>query len=72
MKTYFVTGTDTDAGKTFSSCALLHAANNLGFKTLAHKPVAAGCEQTEAGLRNSDAVSLMAAMSEFEEYEMVN
>lgn len=72
MKTYFVTGTDTDAGKTFSSCALLHAANNLGFKTLAHKPVAAGCEQTEAGLRNSDATSLMAAMSEFEEYEMVN
>lgn len=72
MKTYFVTGTDTDAGKTFSSCALLHAANNLGFKTLAHKPVAAGCEQTEAGLRNSDAVSLMAAMSEFEAYEMVN
>ena len=72
MKTYFVTGTDTDAGKTFSSCTLLHAAGQLGFKTLAHKPVAAGCEQTKEGLRNSDATSLMAAMNQPEEYEMVN
>jgi len=72
MKTYFVTGTDTDAGKTFVSCALLYAAGLLGYKTLAHKPVAAGCERTEQGLRNSDATHLMAAMTEHEEYEMVN
>ena len=72
MKTYFITGTDTDAGKTFASCALLHAAGKLGFKTLAHKPVAAGCEQTPDGLRNSDAINLMSAMNQDEEYEMVN
>lgn len=73
MKTYFVTGTDTDAGKTFASAALLHRASCLGFQTLAHKPVAAGCEQTPEGLRNSDALTLMAAINEAGvDYEMVN
>lgn len=71
-KTYFITGTDTDAGKTFVSATLLHKAGQLGYSTLAHKPVAAGCEQTEEGLRNSDATTLMAAMSEELDYELVN
>lgn len=73
MKTYFVTGTDTDAGKTFVSAALLHRASSLGYQTLAHKPVAAGCEQTPEGLRNSDALTLMAAINEADvDYEMIN
>ncbi len=72
MKTYFVTGTDTDAGKTFVSATLLHKAGQMGYKTLAHKPVAAGCEQTDEGLRNSDATTLMAAMNEELDYELVN
>lgn len=72
MKTYFITGTDTDAGKTFVSATLLHKAGQLGYKTLAHKPVAAGCEQTEAGLRNNDATTLIEAMSEEMDYEQVN
>ncbi|MEO6825551.1 MAG: dethiobiotin synthase [Nitrosospira sp.] len=41
---YFVTGTDTGVGKTFVSCALLHAFAARGESTVGMKPVAAGCE----------------------------
>ena len=50
-KTYFVTATDTDAGKTVVTCGLLAAARAQGLTTLALKPVAAGCERTDEGLR---------------------
>lgn len=43
-KGYFVTGTDTGVGKTFVSCALLHAFAARGESTTGMKPVAAGCE----------------------------
>lgn len=71
-KTYFVTGTDTDAGKTFVSCALLHRARMDGFETLALKPIASGCEATDDGLRNDDALKLQSAMTVDLDYEQVN
>jgi len=71
-KTYFVTGTDTDAGKTFVSCALLHRARKDGLKTLALKPIASGCEVTDEGLRNDDALKLQSAMTLDLDYEQVN
>lgn len=71
-KTFFVTGTDTDVGKTVVSAALLAAANRRGLQTLAIKPVAAGCEQTTDGLRNSDAQLLQQHMSVELPYEQVN
>lgn len=71
-KKYFVAGTDTDAGKTLVATGLLEAANLKGLKTLAIKPVAAGCEATSEGLRNSDALLLQQAMSEPLPYEQVN
>lgn len=71
-KTFFVTGTDTDVGKTVVSAALLVAANKKGLKTLAIKPVAAGCETTDEGLRNDDAVLLQKHMSVDLYYEQVN
>lgn len=55
---YFVTGTDTEVGKTVASCALLQAAGALGFRTAGYKPVASGSEITAEGLRNSDALAL--------------
>lgn len=72
MKSYFVTGTDTGVGKTTVSCALLAAANAQGLRTLALKPLAAGAEAGPEGLRNEDALALMAAMSESLSYEEVN
>ena len=41
-QSYFVTGTDTEVGRTAVACALLEAANQRGLKTAAIKPVAAG------------------------------
>lgn len=72
MKHYFVTGTDTDAGKTLVSAALLTRARRLGHSTLGLKPVAAGCERDGDTLRNIDALLLQAASSPQVEYSAVN
>lgn len=71
-KKFFIAGTDTDAGKTLVASALLIAANKQGLTTSAIKPIAAGCEETADGLRNSDALSLQEAMSLDLPYEQVN
>ena len=69
---YFVTGTDTDVGKTFVASALLARAGQLGLRTSAFKPVAAGAQSTAEGLRNTDALELMAAMNQSLPYGVVN
>jgi len=56
--TYFLTGTDTDVGKTLVSAALLQAAAREGYTTAGYKPVASGSEWTTEGLRNRDALIL--------------
>ena len=71
-KKYFVTGTDTDVGKTFVSVALLHALKDEGYSTVALKPVAAGCQLTDDGLRNDDALCLQSAMTSSISYDQVN
>ncbi|CAM2886292.1 dethiobiotin synthase [Vibrio rarus] len=71
-KTFFVAGTDTDVGKTVVSKALLQAFNQQGFSTIGYKPVAAGSEQTEQGLTNSDALCLQKAASVSLPYSQVN
>ena len=68
----FVTGTDTDVGKTLVSVALLQCWRKLGRSTCAYKPISAGCEATKVGLRNQDALQLQAAISEDLDYEWVN
>lgn len=71
-KQYFIAGTDTDVGKTLVACGILRAAAARGLKTLAIKPVAAGADLTEQGLRNTDALMLIDAMTESLPYEQVN
>ena len=41
---YFITGTDTEVGKTFVSSLLLKAAAEAGLQSVGYKPVSAGCE----------------------------
>ncbi len=72
VKTYFVTGTDTDVGKTLAATGLIEAANQQGRRTAAIKPVAAGCEDRGLGLQNSDALQLQAAVSHPLSYQQVN
>ena len=69
---FFITGTDTDAGKTSVAAGLLCAAKQQGCSTLAMKPVASGCEMTEQGLRNSDALALMAQSTVQLPYTQIN
>ncbi|NRD73584.1 dethiobiotin synthase [Shewanella sp. VB17] len=69
---YFVTGTDTDCGKTFIASALLCQAKNADKSTLGLKPIASDCEATPLGLRNADALSLMAQSSIELAYSQVN
>lgn len=71
-KTYFVTGTDTEVGKTVASCALLQAANAQGANAIGYKPVASGSEQTSEGLRNNDALLLQANSRVKLPYSMIN
>jgi dethiobiotin synthetase len=59
----FVTGTDTEIGKTLVSCALLHGFAEAGLSAAAMKPIAAGAYfNAEDGLwHNEDADQLDAA-----------
>ncbi|GIZ12654.1 dethiobiotin synthase [Pseudomonas sp. NCCP-436] len=68
----FVTGTDTEIGKTTIAAGLLQAARQLGLSTAAAKPVASGCRQTALGLRNDDALALLAQCSLPLDYIEVN
>lgn len=69
---FFVTGTDTEVGKTTIAAGLLHAARAAGLSTAAAKPVASGCELTPEGLRNSDALALLGESTLALRYEQVN
>lgn len=62
-RAWFVTGTDTEIGKTFVTCALIHAARARGLRALGMKPVAAGAEPVDGVLANEDALRLRAAGS---------
>jgi len=72
MPAYFVTGTDTDAGKTLVTSGLLALARRRGLTTLGLKPVASGCEKTAQGLRNADALALEAQTRPALPYATIN
>src|SRR5512140_3647486 len=55
---YFITGTDTNVGKTLIACALLHGFAAQGKRVVGMKPVAAGCDDDD---RNEDVERLRAA-----------
>ncbi len=64
MSTVFVTATDTGVGKTLTACALLQRARAEGLRARGYKPVASGSIMTPRGLRNDDALALLAAAGE--------
>lgn len=70
-KTFFVTGTDTDIGKTVGTVALLEAAAKRGLKAAALKPVASGCEMIDGQLRNEDVLRLQKAAGIRQEYDQL-
>ena len=72
MNTWFITGTDTEIGKTRVTCDLLRHLAGQGHRVAGLKPVASGCERTKDGLRNEDALAIMDAANVELPYELVN
>ncbi|BBB63663.1 ATP-dependent dethiobiotin synthetase BioD [Undibacterium sp. KW1] len=60
---FFLTGTDTEIGKTLVSAALLHAMQEQGLRSVGMKPIAAGAEMRDGILHNEDVDVLVAAAS---------
>lgn len=68
----FVTGTDTEIGKTYIAVGLVHYFNQKGLSTIGLKPVASGCTFEGNRLINRDALKLQKAASVNLPYHMVN
>lgn len=54
----FVTGTDTDVGKTFVGAIIVRSLTRQGYRVGVYKPVASGCQIVGGELQSSDAVAL--------------
>lgn len=61
IQSYFITGTDTDVGKTYIASSLVRHFAQLGVSVLGMKPVAAGCELVNDSLLNEDVSQLLHA-----------
>lgn len=72
MQRFFVTGTDTEIGKTRITVGLLEKAGQLGLQSLGIKPVASGSEMIKEGLRNEDAVAHQKASTYSCDYAVIN
>ena len=68
----FVTGTDTEIGKTWVSVGLIEAVAATGRRIGVMKPVAAGATATAAGWRNEDALALQRAAGSVHPYDWIN
>ena len=66
---WFITGTDTEVGKTFVTSALLLALRGRGVKAIGMKPIAAG---TDAAGKNDDVEALIAASGVSAPRELIN
>ncbi len=69
---FFITGTDTDVGKTHVASQIIKAFAQSGVAVSGFKPVASGAEWSAGRWQNSDALSLLDAASVTLPYEVVN
>jgi dethiobiotin synthetase len=64
---YYITGSDTDVGKTYIACELIRQLRNLDTKLETRKPVESGCSPGKSGeLIPVDALKLQAANNNLE------
>lgn len=71
-KGVFVTGTDTNSGKTWVALGLIEWLKGRAYTTLAMKPVASGSSWVDGQLKNSDALLLQQHASFEVDYDLVN
>lgn len=72
MSGFFITGTDTEIGKTFVSSILISLLVQEGFKVIGMKPVASGAKIVDGILKNEDALSLIKASNVDIDYKSIN
>lgn len=69
---YFITGTDTDVGKTWVTLALMELLKIKGCRVAGMKPVAAGCKKRQEQWQNEDALLIQKHASIELPYSLVN
>lgn len=71
-KGYFITGTDTNVGKTWATLALMRYFINQHKTVAGMKPVASGCFIEKGQLRNEDALLIQQHASVKIDYDLIN
>jgi dethiobiotin synthetase len=71
-KGFFITGTDTNVGKTWATVALMTYYKQHGQSVVAMKPVASGCTPDNGQMKNEDALLLQHHASMTLDYERIN
>ncbi|WP_432742000.1 dethiobiotin synthase [Methylobacter sp. G7] len=71
-KGYFITGTDTNVGKTWATIALMRYLKNQGKSVAGMKPVASGCLMQDGQLKNEDALLIQENASLQIDYDLIN
>ena len=69
---YFITGTDTNVGKTWATLALMTYFKQKEFSVIGMKPVASGCEKINGAWRNADALAIQQHNSKTVDYSLIN
>ena len=72
MSGFFITGTDTEIGKTFVSSLLIKELAEEGLKVIGMKPIASGAKTIDGSLKNDDALSLIQASNVDVDYKIIN
>ncbi|ALQ54823.1 dithiobiotin synthetase [Pseudoalteromonas issachenkonii] len=72
MHQFFITGTDTDAGKTHVTSLLLKLLAQHKKRAIGFKPIASGCEMAFEQLVNADALMLMESATVSAKYDIIN
>jgi dethiobiotin synthetase len=68
----FITGTDTEIGKTFVTAGLLRAWRRRGARVVGMKPIASGASGIQPPYRNADALELISAAAFTGYYDLIN
>ncbi len=71
-KGYFITGTDTNVGKTWATIALMRYFKSRGESVVGMKPVASGCLMQDGQLKNEDALLIQENASLPVDYDLIN
>ncbi len=71
-QSWFITGTDTEIGKTWCTLALIQYFKNQGLRVAGMKPIAAGCRKRIIGFMNRDAEQILELSGLDVPYNLVN